>query len=181
MRKPSLNVIASLALLAACAAGPGCSSNDVAEVLGLPLADVDGNWSYAITNGDQATFVGCSGDAAVLEGQTFDDAQSMAPICHLDGSVTVAQDLAAMIVMPDNVTCSDGSSAVVSGVGIVTEDSVSGEWNSASDQNVIAMQSFDGAVNGSTITLTEDSRDFSGDFDGSCDIFPPLSATVTIQ
>ena len=180
MRTPQRS-LATCGLFAACALAAGCGSDPVAELLDLPIADVEGSWSYEVTNGDEATFVNCSGDATVLEGESFDAAQAMAPICHITGPVAVTQDLAALVVLPGSVTCSDGSNAVLSGLGFVTEDAVDGQWDSASEDNVLASQAFEGSVAGTTITLSEDHRDFSGNFQGSCDLEPALTASVSVQ
>ena len=165
----------TLVALLVCAAAAGCSSEDIIEQF-IPLANVGGTWNYQIDNAAEAIFTTCTGDATVLEGSTWNEGLLLAPICHLDASFIVTQTLAVVVVVPHNVTCSDNSSALVTGGGLVTETTVQGQY-SASNQNV----NFAGTVSGSTITLTEDMRDFSGSFQGSCAISPPLSATVTIQ
>ena len=181
MRRASSYYLPLLLLAPLCLTGSGCSGTD--EVLDLAgvLPNLGGTWNYQIDNPDQATFVNCTGDAAVLEGRTWNEALALAPICHVGSSFQVTQNVGTLLVVPHNVTCSDGSTAVISGVGIVTSDSASGQWNGASDQNVNSTQNFDGSVAGNVVTLTEDARDFSGAFQGSCDISPALAATVTVQ
>ncbi len=175
--RPNSAARKSLALVAilVCAAAAGCDSSDVIDQI-VPLASVGGTWNYQIDNADLATFTNCTGDATVLEGSTWNEGLLLAPICHFDSSFIVTQTLAAAVVVPHNVTCSDGSNALVSGAALVTETTVEGQSQSSAHQ-----QEFAGTVNGSTITRTEGSRDFSGTFQGSCDLVPPLSATVTIQ
>ena len=172
----------TLVALLVCAAAAGCTNDVVEQIIDIPVANVDGTWNYQLNNPDQATFTNCTGAAILLEGQTWNQALALAPICHVASSFQVTQNLAALFVVPHNVTCSDGSSAVVTGAGAVTDTTVNGQWDSTSNQNVNANQGFQGTVSGSTITLTEDHRDFSGGgLQGSCDISPPLSATVTVQ
>jgi len=165
----------------------GCATDDILDLVGIPLASVGGTWSYTIDNADGAFYRNCTGDAAVLllEGKTFTEALTLGlglpPICHVGGLFQVTQNVAALIAVPDPVTCSDGITiANVTGVAVVAADSLSGQWDYSSS-TVDTTQGFQGSVNGNAIATTESSVSFSGTFQGSCDIVPPLIATVTVQ
>ncbi len=173
-----------LVLALSCLLTAACSGTDVVEqFVDAALADVDGTWSYQIDNGDQATFDACTGDATILEGLTWNQAQAQGPLCHVDNSFEVTQSLAAMVMTPEDVGCggAGGTTATITGYGVVGENTVDGRWESSSSQNVDATQYFTGTVSGNTISLSENRRSYGGSFTGACDITPALAATVTIQ
>ena len=71
--------------------------------------------------------------------------------------------------------------AIVTGAGVFGDSSLAGQWESQSSGGVIAIQSFTGTTTGDLIELLETSRTFAGTFEGSCDLSPPLSVTVTVN
>ena len=142
---------------------------------------LQGTWDYLVTNAFDATFTGCTADAAVLEGATFYEGLSLAPICTTAVTFDVSQTGDEFLLPPHQVICSDGASAVMTGFGLVNDSDIGGQWESVSDQGVAAVQLFTGVIVGNTIELTESSRSFSGDFQGGCDFSPPLTALVTVQ
>ena len=70
---------------------------------------------------------------------------------------------------------------MVGGVGQVANDWLGGQWESMSDAGVAAVQLFAGVVTGNMIELGETRRSFTGSFNGSCELLPPLRSLVTVQ
>ncbi len=159
----------------------GCAGMDDGEALDPTTTGLQGSWEYLVINAYEAEFTGCTGDATVLEGATFFEALSLAPICLAGVTLDANQDGDSFEVLSHRVTCSDGDEASVSALGAVTESGIGGQWDSASDLGVNAVQIFSGQITGNTIELTETRRIFDGDFQGACDIAPPLTAVVTVQ
>ncbi len=146
-----------------------------------PTTGVQGTWEYLVINAYEAEFTGCTGDATVLEGSTFFEALSLAPICLAGVTLDANQDGDSFEVLSHRVTCSDGVEASVSALGAITGSGIGGQWESSSDLGVSAVQIFSGQMTGNTIELTESRRIFDGDFQGACDLAPPLIAVVTVQ
>ena len=159
----------------------GCAGMNDGEALDPTTNGLQGTWEYLVTNAYEAEFIGCTGDATVLEGATFFDALSLAPICLAGVTLDANQDGESFEVLSHQVTCSDGAEASVSALGEVTELGIGGQWESVSDQGVSAVQIFSGEISGDTIELTETRRIFDGDFQGVCDLAPPLTAIVTVR
>jgi hypothetical protein len=172
----------TFALLALCAIPlAGCAGSNNGDVLDPSKSALNGTWEYLVTNAFEATFTGCSGDATVLEGATLYEGLSLAPICMSAVTFAVSQDGDAFEVPEYQVVCSDGASGSVSGGGQIANPDLGGQWDSVSDQGVSASQTFTGSIFGNTILLSESHREFSGSFQGACDITPALTATVTVQ
>jgi hypothetical protein len=169
--------LGSVAVL--CLVLAGCAGSNDADVVDPLKTDISGTWSYLATNGHEATFVGCSGDATILEGLTFAGAMSQVSICIVPGSMQVVQSGETFAVLPRSVTCSDGSEAMLSGEGVFSGATVVGEWNSVSDGEVVSTQVYSGSTSGETISILESTRVFSGSFAGACDLSPPLAATLS--
>ena len=172
-----------LTVLIFCASSIGCSSSSASPSPfgAAQTGALDGNWEYFVTNAYGATFENCTGDAAVLEGYTFSEASAFAPMCVLAVKFKVDQLDDSFQVVPHGVTCSDGASASVTGTGLQVNDSdIVGQWESASSSGVNASQVFSGSVVGDTISIVETARTFTGSFDGSCDLSPPLKAAITV-
>jgi hypothetical protein len=159
----------------------GCASSHTGEVLDPEKSGLQGTWEYLVTNGYQATFSGCSGDAEVLEGLTLVEGLSSAPICMAAVTFEVQQDGDAFQAPPYDVVCSDDDIASVTGFGQIDDLDVVGQWDSVSARGVTASQAFSGYIVGNTIALTENRWTFSGAFRGACDFAPPLTAVVTVQ
>ena len=158
----------------------GCADlND--EGLDPTTNDLQGTWEYLVTNAYEARFTGCTGDATVIEGATFFEAFSLAPVCLAGVVLAANQDGDSFQVMPHQVTCSDGAVASVSANGSVDGSGIGGQWESTSDEGVTAVQVFSGAIVGNLIELTETRRIFDGSFQGACDLSPPLTALVTVE
>lgn len=177
------SAVLCVAVLLASIAVIGCagSSESVGEILDPSKSGLEGNWEYLVMNAFEAQFSGCTGDAAVLEGATFYEAQALAPMCLVAGRFEVIQVGDAFQVRSHEVTCSDGTTATVSGVGQIGDSLLGGQWESDSAQGVHAVQVFSGSAAGHTIAMNETRRTFSGVLEGSCDLTPPLVATVTVQ
>jgi hypothetical protein len=167
----------ALALLLA----PGCASSNNGDVLDPQASGLDGTWEYLVVNAFDARFTGCTGDAAVLEGVTFFEGLSMAPICQTAVSFSVLQQGDVFQAPPHQATCSDGAVASVSGSGLISEPDLGGQWESASSSGVNSVHAFSGLIVGNTIQLQESRREFSGAFTGSCDFEPELSAIITVH
>lgn len=178
---PLLIARASVALWATCLLLAGCAGSNDGDVLDPMKGGLEGTWEYLVTNAFDATFTGCTADAAVLEGATFYEGLSLAPICTTAVTFDVNQSGDEFLLPPHQVTCSDGASAVMTGFGLVNDSDIGGQWESVSDRGVAAVQLFTGVIVGNTIELTESSRSFSGAFQGGCDFSPPLTALVTVQ
>jgi hypothetical protein len=134
-----------------------------------------------VTNAYGAKFEDCTGDAAVLEGYVFAEALALAPMCLLAVKFHVDQVGDSFEVVPHGVDCSDGSTASATGSGLqVGGTDVMGEWTSVSSGGVSSSQSFSGSVMGNTIAMVETARAFSGSFEGSCTLSPPLKASITV-
>jgi hypothetical protein len=159
----------------------GCAGSNDGDVLNPANNDLNGTWDYLITNAFEARFVGCTGDATVLEGTKFIDGLSLAPICMNAVRFDVTQSGEAFDVPPHQGVCSLGSPASVTGSGFVQHRDLGGEWRSVSDDGVTAVQVFSGVIAGNTIELSESARTFSGDFNGGCSLSPPLTTLVTVQ
>ncbi len=172
-----LRAVALLSLLAFA----GCAGMNDGDALDPTTNGLQGTWEYLVTNAYESEFTGCTGDATVLEGATFFEALSLAPICLAGVTLDANQDGDSFEVLSHQVTCSDGAAASVSALGAVTESGIGGQWESASDRGVSAVQIFTGEITGNTIELTETRRIFSGDFQGACDLAPPLTAIVTVR
>jgi len=170
---------AALALLAVLSLA-GCASSHLGDTIDLEQNGLQGDWQYLVTNAYEATFVGCGGDAAVLEGKTFAQAQSLVPMCLPAGSFGVAHSGGDFSVPAYAVTCSDGSTGSAGGAGEVVASSVGGQWESISQAGVSAQQTFTGVVQGETIHLSETRRAFSGALSGACDLVPPLVAEIHV-
>ena len=168
------------ALLAICVAA-GCASLNNDNLTNPLDAGLSGTWAYVVNNGYTSRYAGCTGDAQILEGLTFVDGMAVAPICLVSVYFEVLQEGSAFAVVPHTVDCSDGSSAVMSGIGTADETSLGGEWLSESEQGVVAAQEFSGSMTGSTILISETGRTFSGTFQGSCQLSPALRATIQVQ
>jgi len=170
-----------LCLGSACLLLSGCAGSNDGAVLDPLKSDLEGTWEYLVTNAFEATFTNCNGDAAVLEGATLYEGLSLAPICLTAVTFDVNQTGDAFDVPSHQVTCSDGATASMTGFGQIQDPDLGGQWESMSTQGVGAVQLFAGVIVGNTIELTESRRTFSGGFEGSCDLSPPLTAVVTGQ
>ena len=178
---PSDSALLRAVLFVSVVAFAGCAQMNDGEALDPATNGLQGTWEYLVTNAYEAEFIGCTGDATVLEGATFFDALTLAPICLTGVTLDANQDGDSFEVLSHQVTCSDGADASVSGLGEVTELGIGGQWESVSDQGVSAVQIFSGQISGDTIELTETRRIFDGDFQGACDLAPPLTAVVTVR
>jgi hypothetical protein len=178
-----LSAFLCIALLLICVAIIGCarSSDGASRIFDPSKGGLEGNWEYLVMNAFEAQFSGCTGDAAVLEGATFYQAQALAPMCLVAGRFEVLQVGDAFQVRSHEVTCSDGTPATVSGVGQIGDSLLGGQWESDSAQGIHAVQVFSGSAAGNTIAMNETRRSFSGALEGTCDITPPLTARVTVQ
>lgn len=181
MRQSTLHT-ACACLLVCCSilALAGCAGlND--EGLDPTTNGLQGTWEYLVTNAYEARFTGCTGDATVIEGATFFEAFSLAPVCLAGVVLAANQDGDSFQVMPHQVTCSDGAEASVSASGSVDGSGIGGQWESVSNGGVTAVQVFTGTIVGNTIELTETHRVFEGSFQGACDLSPALTALVTVE
>jgi hypothetical protein len=106
---------------------------------------------------------------------------SLAPICSTAVVFNVTQTGDEFAVTPHETVCSDGASASVTGVGLIDEPALGGQWESMSDQGNAAVQLFTGVIRGSTIQLSESRRTFSGGFEGGCDLSPPVEVIITVR
>jgi len=168
-------------LLLSIAVFAGCAGMNDGAALDPATNGLQGTWEYLVINAYEAEFTGCTGDATVLEGATFFEALSLAPICLAAVTLDASQDGDSFEILSHQVKCSDGAEASVSALGAVTESGIGGQWESTSDQGVSAVQIFSGEIAGNTIELTETRRIFDGDFQGACDLSPPLTAVVTVR
>lgn len=159
----------------------GCAGSNNGDVLDPQASGLDGTWEYLVVNAFDARFTGCTGDATVLEGATFYEGLSLAPICQTAVIFPVSQQGDTFQAPPHQATCSDGALASVTGSGLISEPDLGGQWESASSSGVSSVQAFAGIIVGNTIQLRESRREFSGAFVGSCEFNPDLSAVITIQ
>jgi hypothetical protein len=158
-----------------------CAGSNDGDVIDPAKSGLNGTWTYLVTNAFDATFSGCTGDAAVLEGETFHDGLALAPICRTSITFDVSQVGEVFQVPAYQVTCTDGASGSMSGFGQIVGPQVGGQWDSASDTGVTATQIFTGTIVGDTIQVRESRRTFSGTFQGACDFSPELMAEVTVD
>ena len=70
----------------------GCAGMNDDDGLDPTTNGLEGTWEYLVTNAYEAEFTGCSGDATVLEGATFFEGLSLAPICITGVTVAAIQD-----------------------------------------------------------------------------------------
>jgi len=173
-------ILGFLATAALITIGAGCSSINDGEVFSGSAASLEGTWQYLITNAYDSVFVGCTGDAAALEGLSFAEGMAAAPICVVSNTFEVTQSDDTLVVAPHQVSCGDGSSAQVTANVTLIEGSLAGLWMTASDAGVDAIQSFSASVMGEMLEFTESHRSFDGNFSGSCDLVPALTATGRI-
>ena len=159
----------------------GCSGQNNGDLLSPAMSGLDGTWEYLITNAHDARFSGCSGDAAVLEGATLFEGLSLAPICMTPVTFDVNQAGQTFDAETNQVTCSDGATAQIAGFGQIDDPVIGGQWESLSDGGVESIQSFTGVIAGNTIQISELRRDFTGNFEGGCDLSPPVEAIITVQ
>jgi len=167
-------------LAGGCAGTPGNAAEGAGLGDGLTGDALGGTGYYLVQNAYEATFVGCTGKAAILEGHTFAEGYTMAPICQPSGTFDVTQNGHTLSMLTHQVDCSDGTSATVSGIADVEADGLSGSWDSNSAGGVTATQTFSGTMSVNSMEILESRRSFAGAFDGDCGIDPPLSATLTI-
>ncbi len=169
-----------LLVLTLCLAA-GCSQLN--DEIALPGAGaLAGSWEYVAANAHSATFSNCSGDATVLEGATVVDGMGLAPLCRVRGTFEVIRVADAFEVVPFQVACSDGGTAAVSGGGAFTGTTIEGAWQTLSSSGVAAVQAFSGVVSGTDqLVVQEGYWSFAGSFTGSCELAPPLTATVEIR
>ena len=160
---------------------PGCASSNNGNVLDPKSSGLDGNWEYLVLNAYEATFANCTGDATLLEGASFVEGLSMAPICQTAVTFPVSQEGDSFLAPAHQSTCSDGALASVTGSGLIVTPDLDGQWESSSDSGVYSVHIFSGAINGNTVELLETHREFSGTFVGSCDFDPELAVVITIQ
>ena len=173
-----------LTVLLCGASSIGCSSSSAAGASPFDTSQtgaLNGNWEYFVTNAYGATFENCTGDAAALEGYTFAEANALAPMCLQAVRFKVNQLDDSFHVVPHGVTCSDGISGSATGTGKqINATDIVGQWQSASSSGVVANQVFSGSLVGDTIAIVETARTFTGSFEGSCDLSPPLKAAITV-
>ena len=144
-------------------------------------ASGQGTWVYWVTNAYDARFTNCTGDAVILEGKNWVEAQALAPICSVAASFDVTEQQGLVDVEAHTVGCSDGSDGSASGSGEYSGPVLNGQWETLSDGGVSAIQAFSSSVIGDQVTITETSRTFSGSFNGSCFFTPALQANAVIQ
>ncbi len=170
-----------IAILALCAISVGCAGASESGLLDPVVESLAGTWQYTVMNSDSATFTSCTEDAVALNGMSISQAMlSGAPICAPASQFSVVEAEGLLSIVPHEVSCSDGSTATVTGVGALSSSSVSGQWDSLSIGGVNALQSFSGSIVGHNIDVSEDTRTFTGTYRGTCEISPALSATVRI-
>ena len=155
-----------------------CQSNDVLEAL---VPDLQGTWVYAEDNPEEAMFVGCSEDLLVLQGLSVSEARSSQTLCTVEGTVDVLQVKEVVTVNSQAMSCSDGSTAILSGFGTVDDTSVSGQWQSISAEAVTTLQDFSGVVLGNMLVVEQTALTVNGSQSGTCGISPPLSATIMVN
>jgi len=156
----------------------GCESSDVLEAL---LPDVQGTWVYVADNPDEATFVSCTQDLLPLQGLSVSEARATQTLCTVSGSIDVLQVEEIVTVNAQTITCSDGSTAILSGFGTVSDSSVSGQWQSISTGAVTTLQDFSGTVLGNMLVVEQTALTVNGSQSGTCGISPALSATILID
>lgn len=172
--------LAPLLLLTVALAGCAGSNDDVVPTfLNSELSDLSGTWDYEIQNAYDAIFTGCTGDAAMLEGRSFYEGLTVAPICVVPNSFEVVQDGDVLQVLPDSTYCG-GITASVTGSGALSETSLNGSLQVASASGATT-HTYSGARSGRTVEIAEERHAFSGAFQGQCDLTPPLRATVTVR
>ncbi len=181
-RRPRPSEVASAVLTSIVTLGlVGCAGHNQGDVLDPSKNGLQGTWEYLVTNAYTAQFKDCTDAASVLEGATFYEGLSLAPICMTGVTFNVNQAGDEFDVPPHQVVCSDGAPASVSGSGLIADPQVGGQWESVSSTGVTAIQTFSGVIAGNTLQLSESSRTFKGSFAGSCEFEPPLTALVTVK
>ena len=70
----------------------GCAGMNDDGAIDPTTNGLEGTWEYLVTNAYEAEFSGCSVDATVLEGATFFEALSLAPICLAGVTLDADQD-----------------------------------------------------------------------------------------
>ncbi len=170
-----------VAILALFVFSVGCAGSSESGLLDPVVESLAGTWQYTVMNADSATFTGCTEDAVALNGMSVSQAMlSGAPICAPASQFSVVEAEGLLSILPHEVSCSDGSTATVTGIGALNSSSVSGQWDSLSIGGVNALQSFSGSIVGNNIDVSENARTFAGTYRGTCEITPALSATVRI-
>lgn len=182
MKNPSAAAAVLISVLVWVFPASGCTALGSEDALGSGSPSADRvTWEQVLNNPYDATFTGCGGDAAVLEGKTVVDGLELAPLCLVTGSFGIVRDGTSFSVEAFRVACSDGSTALISGSGVWTETSVSGQWESALDSGVDGVQVYSGPASGNLLVLDHTRVTFGGAFEGSCSLSPALSASVVVQ
>lgn len=159
----------------------GCSSSDGNDPVQQAPADVSGEWSAVAHNADSAFFNGCTGDLTPLEGQPLGGV-SLGAACVNSGPMITTQSGASFTHVPVSYSCDSGDYGSLTGGGTVTGQSLTGQVDTISDfYGFVGSELYSGGVvTIDTIALSEYRIAASGNVNGSCNISPALSITVTL-
>jgi hypothetical protein len=158
----------------------GCNSSDGNSFV-EPPADVSGEWRAVAHNAGSAVFNGCTGDLTHLEGRTV-AGTNFGAACVNSGPMITTQTGASFTHPPVTYSCDSGDYGSLAGGGTVAGRSVTGQVDTISEYyNFIGSELYTGTVvTANTIAVSEYRISASGDVNGSCNISPTLSITVTI-
>ena len=161
--------------------GMGCAGSNDGDLLSSAPDGFQGKWSYLVTNAYDASFEECTGDAEMLEGLSFYEANLVMPICVVPAFFDVVQDGDTFNLHETAITCSDGTTGSISGNGTVGGGAIAGVWESETHDGIRSSQPFSGTVVGNSIQILETSWAFEGPISGRCQFSPGLMATVSVD
>ena len=160
----------------------GCNSSDGNNAVEPAPADVSGEWTAVAHNAGSAVFTGCTGDLTPLEGQTVGGA-SLGATCVNSGPMITTQTGTSFTHVPVGYSCDSGDYGSLTGGGTVAGQSITGQVDTISNYyGFVGSELYSGTVvTADTIALSEYRISASGNVNGSCDISPSLSLSVTIS
>jgi len=178
------SVLVTSAFAALLIASVGCGGGDLGsgnDVINRPPANVAGVWSGVTNNAGSAILIGCTGDFASFNGLTVAEISSGAS-CVDSGPLEMTQSGATLTAQPVTYACDSGDFGSKAGGGTVAGQSLSVQLDTISEHNgSTGSDYFAGAMLAAdTIALSENGISVSGSMNGTCNISPNLSITVTI-
>lgn len=174
-------VLVVCALAAVLIVSVGCNSSDGNDVVEPAPADVSGEWRALAHNSGSAFLIGCTGDLTPLEGRPIGGA-SLAAACVNSGPMVTTQSGVSFTHVPVTYSCDSGDYGSLTGGGTVAGLSLTGQVDTISDYyGFVGSELYSGTVvTANSLALSEYRISASGNVNGSCNISPALSITVTI-
>ncbi len=158
-----------------------CSRGGGNNVLETPPASVSGVWSTVANNAGSAILTGCTGDLTSFNGLTVAGIASAAYCVH-SGPIVTSESGTSYTHLARTYACDTGDFGSDAGGGTITGQSLSGQMDTISSYYGTAGSEFvtGTALAANTVALSNYRIAISGNVNGSCNISPSLSITVTI-